>query len=71
VRSYLLHNTISKLSAADNRFLEEAPFTLELTEIVKMLHNDKSPGADGLTSEVFKACWHFIQHDFSLMVSAF
>jgi hypothetical protein len=36
-----------------------------------MLHNDKLPGADGLTAEVFKACWHFIQQDFLMMVLAF
>jgi hypothetical protein len=36
-----------------------------------MLHNDKSPGADGLMSEVFKAYWHFMQQEFLLMVLAF
>jgi hypothetical protein len=52
---YLLSNTISKLSAANSSFLEDTPSLLELTKIVQMLHNNKSPGADGLTSEVFKA----------------
>jgi hypothetical protein len=52
-------------------FLEEAPSILELGEIVGMLHNDKSPGSDGLTSEVFKTCWHFIKQDFLQMVLAF
>jgi hypothetical protein len=44
---------------------------LELGEIVGMLPNKKSPGADGLTSEVFKTCWHFIKQDLLQMVLAF
>jgi hypothetical protein len=70
-QDYLLRNTASKLSEADTCFLEEPPTLLEITEIVKMLHNDKSLGVHGLTAEVFKACWHFIQHDFLHMVLAY
>jgi hypothetical protein len=52
-------------------FLEATLTLLELGDIVGMLQNDKSPGADGLTSEVFKACWFFIKQDFLQMTLAF
>jgi hypothetical protein len=70
-RDHLLRHTTIKITAAESRFLEEPPTLLELGEIVKLLHNDKSPGADGLTAKVFKACWHFIQHNFLQMVLAY
>jgi hypothetical protein len=67
----LLRCTTSKVTDVENRFLEEAPSLLEIGEIVGMLHNDKLPGSDGLTSEVFKTCWHFIKQDFLQMVLEF
>jgi hypothetical protein len=39
----------------------ERPFEEEeLSEVVRSMNGDKSPGPDGFSMENFHACWHII-----------
>jgi hypothetical protein len=61
----------TKVTAVSWTLLEEAPSMNELRETLLLLPFDKSPGIDGLTPEVFRACWHFIARDLFHMVLKF
>jgi hypothetical protein len=43
----------------------------ELRDTLLLLPFDKSPGIDGLTPEVFRACWYFMATDLLQMVHRF
>lgn len=50
----------------------EAPPTLkELKRILDLFPRDKSLGIDGLTLEVYEACWSFLGEDFLALVLTF
>ncbi|CAM6082561.1 unnamed protein product [Calypogeia fissa] len=70
-RRKLLSGVRHQLTPAERRFLEEPPSASEVKEVLDMLPNDKAPGMDGLTAEVFRACWDFMHMDLLLMVLDF
>lgn len=43
----------------------------EITNTLKQLPKNVSPGIDGLTNEVFVKCWDFIKEDFYVMAVDF
>ena len=57
----LLANIDKKLSLAHRQMLD-ADFTdQELLQAVMDLHDDKSPGLDGITAEFYKKFWHLLR----------
>ncbi|CAM6104281.1 unnamed protein product [Calypogeia fissa] len=57
-----------KIDPAAKLLLEEPPSAKELLEVLLMIPLDKSPELDGLTSEVYRACWDFMKDDFLAMI---
>jgi hypothetical protein len=61
----ILGMVVPKMTEADNVALTG------IQAIVFSLKTDKSPGLDGVTSEVLRACWDFLGADLSLIVRDF
>lgn len=74
-RNTILENTMSKITDIDKTRMETCPTLNELKSILDLFPKKKSPGIDGswdgLTSEVYEACWSFLGEDFLALVLAF
>ena len=58
----LAHFDIPKLNTRMKDSLE-GPLTLdEISDAIKNMKNNKSPGLDGFTVEFFKVFWNYLQH---------
>lgn len=60
-----------KVSQLENDRLIRCPNHLEIKKVVFSFHNEKSPGLDGITTEVLHKCWPFIQRACYEMVEVF
>ncbi|KAL3694277.1 hypothetical protein R1sor_007928 [Riccia sorocarpa] len=60
-----------RISAADNRTLEEMPNEEFITKIVMDMPKEKSPGIDGVMVEILRIGWEFMKEDCVLMVQCF
>ncbi|KAL3689026.1 hypothetical protein R1sor_015335 [Riccia sorocarpa] len=67
-RREILQLVDKRLTAAQNRKLEDTPTEEPIEEIVKTLPQEKSPGFDGVTSEVLVEGWDFMRGDCFKMV---
>ncbi|KAL3681464.1 hypothetical protein R1sor_024420 [Riccia sorocarpa] len=67
-RREILQLVDKRLTAAQNRKLEDTPTEELIEEIVKTLPHEKSPGFDGVTSEVLVEGWDFMRGDCFKMV---
>lgn len=70
-RDGILEHLSNKLSDRDRRKLGEIPGREEVEATLKMLSSRKSPGPDGVTTEVLVACWDFIVVDVFAMIHYF
>ena len=63
IQSYLNNTALPKLNINEaeicGAFLQEE----ECLRALKQMHNNKSPGSDGLTKEFYLKCWDFIGED--------
>ena len=60
----MLKNIDKKISTDDRRKLD-APITQkELDDALRQLHDNKSPGLDGITAEFYKHFWYLIKNDY-------
>ncbi|KAL3693334.1 hypothetical protein R1sor_006985 [Riccia sorocarpa] len=57
-----------KLDSVQNRSLEAVPGMEEIERIVNLLPSEKSPGLDGVTSEVIRDLWPWIKEDCRRMI---
>ncbi|CAM6091071.1 unnamed protein product [Calypogeia fissa] len=67
----LLQRTRFTFTPAEQQFLNAPPTEKELKDVLDLLPNNKAPGIDGLTAEVFKACWPFMKSDMLAMIMDF
>ena len=66
----LLRNVDKTISARDKQFLD-APITAqELEQTVRQLHDNKSPGYDGINAEFYKAFWYLIKDKYLEYINA-
>ncbi|CAM6102384.1 unnamed protein product [Calypogeia fissa] len=70
-RRKFLCRTRFTFSPVEQLFLTLPPSEQELKDVLDLLLNDKAPNIDGLTAEVFRACWDFIRHGLVAMVLDF
>lgn len=70
-RQEILQRCQVRLSDSARILVEAPPTKKEITDTLLSMPNNKSPGIDGLTAEVFKACWSFIISDFFDMITSF
>jgi hypothetical protein len=61
----------TKVTPGEKVMLEAVPTPLEVKETLLLIPLDKSPGIDGLTAEVHRACWTFMAEDFLAMTIKF
>lgn len=66
-----LESTSRVLIDADLRMLEKRPTKKELHTTLTKLSRGKSPGIDGLTTEVYLKCWYFIEDECFALVLHF
>jgi exonuclease III len=69
--SALLQYTRNIVTDTQYQHLVRLPNATELLKVVNNLALNKSPGSDGLTTEVIRACWDFIKDDFLELVHHF
>lgn len=62
IKFNLINNTDNKISNTDKIKLEEDITLLELTNAVKQMPNNKTPGLDGLPIEIYKQFWEQLGH---------
>ncbi|KAL3691392.1 hypothetical protein R1sor_005043 [Riccia sorocarpa] len=60
-----------KLEEQDNDKLRTEPDMEEIRTIVKNLTSDKSPGIDGVTAEVIRECWEWIEEGCLALIQHF
>lgn len=70
-REKILQPPSPRVSRACRYLLEDEPTMDELRDTLLLLPFDKSPGMDGLTPEVLRACWHFMGKDLLAMILKF
>lgn len=58
-RKRLLSHTHNSLTPSNLAMLESFPSLREVKDTLWLLLDDKAPGPDGLTAEVFRSCWDF------------
>lgn len=67
----LLHSTRQVLTTHDIKQLEKKLTKRELSRALQKMAKKKSLGIDGMTAEVYKACWDFIEDAFFNMILHF
>lgn len=60
---------LNKLNLEDSEHLDAPPSLEELSEAVKNLGKNKTPGLDGLTTEFYQFFWPLFKNDFLLVIS--
>lgn len=71
VRKLLLEHLIDKILNIDREFLGAPPDLAELEATLKKMPLERSPGSDGITLKVLKACCSFIGRDVLAMILCF
>jgi hypothetical protein len=70
VDKLLLHMR-SRLSDDQNRSIERVLDEQEVLNTIKQLEANKIPGLDGLTAELYKICWQFMNPEIILLLQEF
>lgn len=60
-----------RCSETDTAKLQRDVTEEEVRKVIFMMPTDKSPGADGFTSEFFKEAWEVIGKDVTIAVQSF